>query len=298
MANHELYVVQGKTLDNIAGTMRAVLGVDKDAPIRFDEVASSDKTEQINTEVEAQADLIAQIKKTLEGKASVSAAEIIALIDQSGVLDSTDGTATEKVEQLIDKAEDENVWYEASKYISFQNQQSPFWNNRVAEKTIPRINFAENITTSYLYSFAGTVIEYIDYYMDTKKGVEFGSCFAATKNLKWIKGINISNATSIGDMFNGSSIERIIEPLDLTNVTYKNKWNYAPNLSDFRIVPESYKLSGGFPYSVYTSETIQSIIDGLATVTTAQTLTLHKDVKAKLTEEQLATITSKNWNLA
>ena len=70
MANHDLYVVQGKTLDNIAGTMRAVLGVDKDAPIRFDEVANSDKTEQINADVEAQADIIAQIKTALEGKAA------------------------------------------------------------------------------------------------------------------------------------------------------------------------------------------------------------------------------------
>lgn len=70
MANHELYVVQGKTLDNIAGTMRAVLGVDKDAPIRFDEVANSEKTEQINADVEAQADIIAQIKTVLEGKAA------------------------------------------------------------------------------------------------------------------------------------------------------------------------------------------------------------------------------------
>jgi hypothetical protein len=70
MANHEVYVVQGKTLDNIAGTMRAVLGVDKDAPIRFDEVASGEKTEQINTDIETQADLIAQIKTALEGKAA------------------------------------------------------------------------------------------------------------------------------------------------------------------------------------------------------------------------------------
>jgi hypothetical protein len=47
MAEHELYVVQGKTLDNIAGTMRAVLGVDKDTPIRFDEITNNEKAEQV-----------------------------------------------------------------------------------------------------------------------------------------------------------------------------------------------------------------------------------------------------------
>lgn len=50
--------------------------------------------------------------------------------------------------------------------------------------------------------------------------------------------------------------------------------------------------------SSLSDESIQSIIDGLATVGTTQTLTLHADVKAKLTETQLATITGKNWTLA
>ena len=46
------------------------------------------------------------------------------------------------------------------------------------------------------------------------------------------------------------------------------------------------------------NDSIQSIIDGLAQVTTAQTLTLHATVKAKLTEEQIATINEKGWTLA
>ena len=48
-----------------------------------------------------------------------------------------------------------------------------------------------------------------------------------------------------------------------------------------------------------TPETIQSIIDGMADLTgaTAQTLTFHKDVGAKLTDAQKATITAKNWTL-
>ena len=49
-----------------------------------------------------------------------------------------------------------------------------------------------------------------------------------------------------------------------------------------------------------TDESIQSIIDGLADLTgqTAQTITFHPDVKNKLTEEQIASVTSKNWNIA
>lgn len=42
---------------------------------------------------------------------------------------------------------------------------------------------------------------------------------------------------------------------------------------------------------------IQGIVDALAEVATAQTLTLHATVGAKLTDAQKATITAKNWTL-
>lgn len=45
-------------------------------------------------------------------------------------------------------------------------------------------------------------------------------------------------------------------------------------------------------------ESIQSIIDGIAQVTTAQTITFNAAVKAKLTEEQIAAINEKGWTLA
>lgn len=49
-----------------------------------------------------------------------------------------------------------------------------------------------------------------------------------------------------------------------------------------------------------TSQSVDSVTNALADLTgkMAQTLTLHTDVKAKLTEEQISAITSKNWNLA
>jgi hypothetical protein len=52
--------------------------------------------------------------------------------------------------------------------------------------------------------------------------------------------------------------------------------------------------------SELSDESIQNIIDVLMDKTgqTASVLTLPNNVKAKLTEEQIATITSKNWTLA
>lgn len=51
--------------------------------------------------------------------------------------------------------------------------------------------------------------------------------------------------------------------------------------------------------AVLTNESVQSIIDHLKDLTgaTAQTLTLHADVGAKLTQTQKDTISAKNWNV-
>jgi hypothetical protein len=96
-------------------------------------------------------------------------------------------------------------------------------------------------------------------------------------------------------------------PLDFsgangTNTTYLDyAFSYCDALRELRVVPLSVRQPMYFSYSPNLSdETIQSIINGLADLTgqTAKTLTLHANAKAKLTEEQLATITNKNWNLA
>lgn len=74
----------------------------------------------------------------------------------------------------------------------------------------------------------------------------------------------------------------------------------SANVEYARFVPNTIKCNLNVSDSrAFTTETIQSIIDGLADVTdgTAKTLTLHSTVGAKLTDEQKATITAKNWTL-
>ena len=78
-------------------------------------------------------------------------------------------------------------------------------------------------------------------------------------------------------------------------------FDYSPNLKEVRFKKNTIKLNLNlWSNSQLSNESIQSIIDGLADLTgeTTQTITFHADVKAKLTEEQIATITSKNWTLA
>lgn len=97
-------------------------------------------------------------------------------------------------------------------------------------------------------------------------------------------------------------LERILGELDFSrSQTFPNTFGQCTSLIEVRFTENCIKANISFSSSSKLSdESIQSIIDGLADLTgqTTQTLTLHADVKAKLTEEQIATITSKNWTLA
>ena len=81
----------------------------------------------------------------------------------------------------------------------------------------------------------------------------------------------------------------------MTNVS--NMFYYCSSLEEFRIKANTLAISMSFIHCPALSErTIESIINGLATVDTAQTLTLNKNII--LTDEQKATINAKGWTLA
>ncbi len=109
--------------------------------------------------------------------------------------------------------------------------------------------------------------------------------------------VNLNNAFQ-----NAKGIE-IIDgtPLNVSNTnTFNSTFTQCINLREIRFAANSIKGSISFANSnLLSADTIQSIIDGLADLTdgTAQTLTLHATVGSKLTDEQKATITAKNWEL-
>lgn len=107
-------------------------------------------------------------------------------------------------------------------------------------------------------------------------------------------------------MFSSSTkLHTILGVLDLSNVLNASQQN-APfdacsNLQEIRFAQNSILYSLSFAHCKSLSDaSINSIIDGLADLTgqTAQTITFGSTVKGKLTEEQIASITAKNWTLA
>ena len=208
-------------------------------------------------------------------------------VDAVGAIESGGGGNAEELEMLttafaLGSGFDRNT-------ISFNNDNYRF-------KTIPRLDFSKK--TTMIYALSNKYIEHINYRINSASCTNFSSCLANTTNLKTMMGIDCSSATNITDLYNNSGVETIQEPFNLASVTNVNKAFHADKLKDIRFVENTIKVSITFSSSVLSAESIQSIIDGLATVETAQTLTLHADVKAKLTDDQKKAISDKNWNLA
>lgn len=120
------------------------------------------------------------------------------------------------------------------------------------------------------------------------------------KTVSFSPKFKLSNATLL---FNGRiSLEEVIGELDFSGITavnvQSNPFNGCTSLAEIRFTKESIKYNLSFKQSSQLSdESIQSILDGLATVSSTQTLAFNSAVYAKLTEEQKQSATDKGWTI-
>ena len=157
-------------------------------------------------------------------------------------------------------------------------------------------NYKEAFNALYNASFMNSNIGRIDFYI-ANPFTSHNGFLRNTRNLKYVKGVNTSSSKDIRLMFSGSGIEIIEDPLDISQVTNTTYAFACDNLTEIRFVSGTIKVNIDFSKcSKLSAQSIQSIIDGLATVTTAQTLTLNSTII--LTDAQKASITAKGWTLA
>lgn len=209
-------------------------------------------------------------------------------------------------EDILVKVPHTEVSEEQEDYIEIANQFSfnnlnLFKNKNLVFNAKCVINFA----SSFYASTQNTKVESIELNSPNELTYVSGLFYAPGYDytMKSITlNINPSKCTNIGSMFYGlQALERIDgTPLDFSSATgFSRTFDKCYKLEEIRFAENCIKVSLSLSDSpLLSDETIQSIINGLATVETAQTLTLHADVKAKLTETQLTAITSKNWTLA
>ena len=137
--------------------------------------------------------------------------------------------------------------------------------------------------------------------------IDFSKCTSFTQMcysayITKIGVVDTRGGHNLGYAFNAANrlveIEKVIFKDDGTQIV-DSMFPGCGSLKEVRfegVIGKNIAFSGS---SLLSADSVQSIIDHLKDLTgaTAQTLTLHATVGAKLTEEQKATITAKNWTL-
>jgi len=245
------------------------------------------------------------------------------LIDESGVLEDTEGTVNEKVEQLIDKAEELDVFmtitnakslfqgvksFPTKAVVNLPNAttiQGAFWNwagnsmPKVEEIIVNAPNVSNDVigNTQSIFSSNGCVNKVVLNISNETKYLS--KCFTNFGGTEIVLGFSTKNVIEYEYLFRHCfSLEKIIGVFDFSSAgSVGEMFTNCRNLKEVRFEPNTLSISISLANSsLLTNESIQSIIDGLATVTTAQTITFHSAIA--LSDEQKATINAKGWTLA
>ncbi len=236
-------------------------------------------------------------EQTAKAAAEAHNAEILA--DCNSVLPTKGASTAETLEQVpkrIDEiqsyAEGYDVGVEDGKQQAIENLPTPYLKIDPSWKSLAF--FCAYDRGSLLRSMK---------YSDTANVTNFQSFCAnwSVTDTTVIPSLDYSNATTIQGIFQWDWQIVEIGEMNIPKVTNTTgAFTACEALTTISFVPGCIHVSIGFQYSDKLSDaSIQSIIDGLADLTgaTAQTLTFHATVGAKLTEAQKATITAKNWTL-
>lgn len=130
-----------------------------------------------------------------------------------------------------------------------------------------------------------------------------------------VSNFNTSNVTNIGEAFRNATKLAVLDlkKWDMSKVTSANSTFYGCSGLETLIGDTTLEevlennigclngLSVGTPLNycpLLQRNSLRALINGLATVETTQTLTLGATLRAKLTEEDIAIATAKNWTIA
>ena len=136
--------------------------------------------------------------------------------------------------------------------------------------------------------------------IDFSKCTRFEHTFHATRFTR-VGVIDARNANVTSSMFAYSSVLKTIDKIIMAETTVLANSAFTncsalENVTFEGVINTNVPLAKSPKLSI---ASVQSILDHLKDLTgqTAKTLTFHADVGAKLTEEQKASITAKNWTL-
>ena len=176
---------------------------------------------------------------------------------------------------------------------------SPVEVNVPSESTLKKL--LDYTKSCYDMFYSNTTITDLTGYIsfdDTHNVTNMSGMFASCSNLQVIPLLDTRNVTNMSNMFTDCRSLQAIPPLDVSNVTnMSNMFTYCKNLKSILM----YGMKVSFSISASTQfeqEDLVTILNNLATVTTAQTLTMGSTNLAKLTDEDKEIAIAKGWTLA
>lgn len=207
-------------------------------------------------------------------------------------------------------------------YLETQNSMGNMFYNCSSLQTVPLFDTANVNDMHNMFSYC-TSLQTLSLF-DTSNVTDMGSMFYFCKALQTVPLFNTTNVTNMGWMFNNCQKLQTVPQFDTANVTdMQNMFAYCSSLTSVPLFDTSNVTRmnsmfnnctsltnlGGFTglkgnldlrySSLLTVDSIMNVINNAADMTSSpKTLTLHKNVFNKLSEEQIATATAKGWNIA
>lgn len=310
------YIIQGETLKAIADEVRDLADISDE--INPNEMIAN--MEQANADVATQTEIIAQIRTALDGKAG-SSEDTQVLIKKAKTHDwiQEHFINYKKTAQSNLFANNPNITeipeFDFSQVINFYRMfyncsgltSIPSIDTSSGENfgemfrgctsllEIPPLNTSKGTNMTRMFNnFKGVSLPWV---IDTTNVITFERMFEVALNLEEVTLTSTHNGTSFISMFAWASKLKSISTFDLSNCTDNtNMFVGCSSLENISFVPETIKLSITIPSANLTIESKQSIFDGLATVETAQTLTLNANLK--ILQSQVDSANAKGWTVA
>lgn len=239
-------------------------------------------------------------------------------VTKKGVATTGNETMTEliaKVSQIDQSTENLNMWQRnavvAGKIGGTEITQLGDMNFPIATSIAQLFEYNKSIkSVGNIYAptaksiaglFNGSVVEEVGTIYAESCSV-LGKVYYNCASLVKCGGVSMGDITSINQPFYGcKKLKEITNPFDFSHLTsIGNSFGLCHALQSVSFIP--YTINVDFDIgscSALSSESIQSVIDGLADLTDKDTctVTFSSIVNLILTEEQLNTINSKNWRV-
>lgn len=186
------------------------------------------------------------------------------------------------------------LWDNLQEFGNRKDYASAFrlWNDMIFK---PKYTILPIQADYMFFGYKGKSIIDIDYSQCQNMNYAFHN-----SNIEYLGIIDLSKCNPVGVFHTARYLHTIDKLIIGTHTPSTNTFQSATALENIGIegtITNNFSVQWS---PLLSDASVQNIIDCLADLTgqASQTITFHTDVKAKLTEEQIATITSKNWTLA